>query len=94
MNPVRCLRSLPRNVLCFREEGGQLNFMGFRSLHEVDRVNKFKFRLRDLSNCQEGFRRRDSCNLVCAFYPRYIQGSTKRRAPGCVNAAGKLRQKW
>ena len=23
-----------------------------------------------------------------------IQGSTNRRAPGCVNAAGKLRQKW
>ena len=24
----------------------------------------------------------------------YIQGSTNRRAPGCVNAAGKLRQLW
>ena len=23
-----------------------------------------------------------------------LQGSTNRRAPGCVNAAGKLRQKW
>ena len=24
----------------------------------------------------------------------HIQGSTNRRAPGCENAAGKLRQKW
>ena len=24
----------------------------------------------------------------------YVQGSTNRRAPGCMNAAGKLRQKW
>ena len=23
-----------------------------------------------------------------------VQGSTNRRAPGCVNAAGNLRQKW
>ena len=23
-----------------------------------------------------------------------VQGSTNRRAPGCENAAGKLRQKW
>ena len=23
-----------------------------------------------------------------------LQGSTNRQAPGCVNAAGKLRQKW
>ena len=25
---------------------------------------------------------------------RDVQGSAKRRAPGCVNAAGKLTQKW
>ena len=23
-----------------------------------------------------------------------VQGSTNRQSPGCVNAAGKLRQKW
>ena len=28
--------------------------------------------------------------LTCVF----VQGSIDRRDPGCVNAAGKLRQKW
>ena len=28
------------------------------------------------------------------IWSNYVQGSTNRRAPGCVNAGGKLRQKW
>ena len=31
-------------------------------------------------------------SVPCIVIDYYIQGSTNRRAPGCVNAAGKLRQ--
>ena len=31
-------------------------------------------------------------NYVCNF--RYVQGSAKRWFSGCVNVAGKARQKW
>ena len=31
---------------------------------------------------------------VALMQMKILQGSTNRRAPGCENAAGKLRQKW
>ena len=32
--------------------------------------------------------------MISGWVQMELQGSTNRRAPGCVNAAGKLRQKW
>ena len=37
---------------------------------------------------------REEENCKWNLYNIYIQGSTNRRSQGCVNAAGKLRQKW
>ena len=34
----------------------------------------------------------NTINNIAEFL--HVHGSTNRRAPGCVNAAGKLRQKW
>ena len=33
-------------------------------------------------------------NISCGYSEVKVQGSTNRWAPGCVDAAGKLRQKW
>ena len=34
--------------------------------------------------------------ILIEFHPEvlHVQGSAKRPRPGCVNAAGKLRQEW
>ena len=29
-----------------------------------------------------------------SFHLKYVQGSAKRRSPGCVNVAGKANHKW